>query len=138
MTGYLLAWGQFVAGVLDALENLLLLSMLDQDFGSGLPYLAWMAASLKFMLVGAGLLYVLAGLVRRLRGHWNWILAYLYFERVPLAGSLMLVALAYLGVAGPATTRNLRTTGGSSWLAAGKDRSPASSRSTTTTSSMEP
>ena len=110
MTGYLLAWGQFVAGALDALENLILLSMLDQDFGIALPYLAWIAASLKFMLVGAGLLYVLAGLIRRLRGHWNWILAYLYFERVPLAGSLMLVALAYLGVAGPATTRNLLIT----------------------------
>lgn len=110
ITGYLLAWGQFAAGALDVLENLILLSMLDRDFGGALPYLAWLAASVKFMLVGAGLLYVLAGLIRRLRGHWDWILAYLYFERVPLAGSLALVALAYLGVAGPATTRNLLIT----------------------------
>lgn len=109
-TGYLLSWGQFAAGALDVLENLILLSMLDREFGAALPYLAWLAASVKFMLAGGGLLFVLAGLVRRLRGQWDWILAYLYFERVPLAGSIALIALAYLGVAGPTTTRNLLIT----------------------------
>jgi hypothetical protein len=59
--GIALSWGQCLAALLDAVENYALIRLL---LGSGQelwPVLARWCAMLKFVLVGAGLVYVLFG-----------------------------------------------------------------------------
>ncbi|HEV2761825.1 MAG TPA: oxygenase MpaB family protein, partial [Pyrinomonadaceae bacterium] len=60
-----LAWGQWVAGALDAAENVALLRVLLGGGGEAWPRTAYFCAAAKFALVFAGLLYVLAGLAAR-------------------------------------------------------------------------
>lgn len=58
-----LAWGQWLAGGLDALENVMLLGMIRGDLDPGLALAVGLMASLKFALVAAGLAYLLAALL---------------------------------------------------------------------------
>lgn len=63
--GTLLAWGQFVAGALDAIENYALIKVLLGEQAALWPMLARSCAIPKFILVGLGLLFVLlVGLLR--------------------------------------------------------------------------
>jgi hypothetical protein len=59
--GTLLAWGQWLAGLLDAVENYSLLTMLFDIPTSPWPQIAWGCAVVKFSLVFLGLLYAVAG-----------------------------------------------------------------------------
>lgn len=60
--GAALAWGQLAAGLLDAVENFALIRLLLGSQGAAWPPLARWCAAAKFSLVGAGLVYLLAGL----------------------------------------------------------------------------
>jgi hypothetical protein len=62
-----LAWGQWLAGGLDAIENVALTRMLVAGVADPWPALAWWAAAPKFFLVGIGLAYVLGGVFARPR-----------------------------------------------------------------------
>lgn len=62
--GILLAWAQFAAGLLDAVENYALIRLLLGADDERWPPLARGCALVKFGIVGLGLLYVLIGLVR--------------------------------------------------------------------------
>jgi hypothetical protein len=53
------------AAVFDAIENAFLLLVLEDHGGATAPRVALVAALLKFVLLGAAVAYVLAGLVRR-------------------------------------------------------------------------
>lgn len=64
--GRVLAWAQPVAGLLDAIENFALIKLLLGSTAPLWPTLAWWTALPKFLIVAAGLLYVLVGLVLRL------------------------------------------------------------------------
>jgi hypothetical protein len=67
--GVLLAWGQWLAGVLDAGENAALTTMLLGTVRDPWPAIAWWCAVPKFVLIVAGLLYALAAAgVRLARG----------------------------------------------------------------------
>lgn len=57
--GRMLAWLQWPAGLLDAIENLALLGLLKGNVSSPLPEIAWWCAAPKFAIVGAGILFVL-------------------------------------------------------------------------------
>lgn len=56
--GILLAWGLGLAALLDAVENVALWQVLQGSSASLWPGLARWCAIVKFVLVGAGLLYV--------------------------------------------------------------------------------
>ncbi|MCA9732473.1 MAG: hypothetical protein H6696_12925 [Deferribacteres bacterium] len=58
--GYLLIWGMFAAGLLDAVENIALIQMLLGTTNNLWPSMAYKCASVKFFLVGIGLFYVLS------------------------------------------------------------------------------
>ncbi len=60
--GKLLAWAQLAAALFDGIENLALMAVLA-GWGDLWPLLAWAAALLKFSLVIAGLLFLVAGTV---------------------------------------------------------------------------
>jgi hypothetical protein len=60
-----LAWGQWLAALLDAEENSALAVLLLAGVRDPWPRVAWVCASLKFLLVAAGLLYAAAGLLAR-------------------------------------------------------------------------
>lgn len=63
-----LAWGQWLAALLDAGENYALLIMLVHGPADPWPQLAWWCAAVKFSLVFAGLLLVLiAAIVQGVR-----------------------------------------------------------------------
>ena len=64
--GALLAWGQFFAALLDAVENYALIQVLQGEPGDFWPALARNAAIPKFVLVALGLAFVL------LTGGW-WL-----------------------------------------------------------------
>jgi hypothetical protein len=67
--GVPLAWGQWAAAALDAIENAALTVVLLGDAGDPWPAVAWWSAVPKFVLLTAGLLYVLAAAgVRLARG----------------------------------------------------------------------
>lgn len=55
--GALLAWGQWLAGSLDIVENVALWRTLDEGGQGAGPQIALSMASLKFGLIGLGLLY---------------------------------------------------------------------------------
>jgi hypothetical protein len=56
-----LAWLQFVAAGLDGVENFALIQLLLGSRQPGWPPLALWCASIKFVLIGLGLLYILIG-----------------------------------------------------------------------------
>jgi hypothetical protein len=58
-----LAWAQFLAALLDAIENLALIHLLLNSSRSWLPCLARGCAIVKFSIVGAGLIFILGGLL---------------------------------------------------------------------------
>lgn len=61
--GLLLAWGQLLAGLLDAVENAALVTMLFGTVVIPWPQVAYWCATIKFTLVFAGLIYVALGAV---------------------------------------------------------------------------
>ena len=61
--GIVIAWAQWVAGLLDAGENTGLLFVLFVSPGSPWPELARLCAIPKFLLVGVGVLYAALGVV---------------------------------------------------------------------------
>ena len=58
-----LAWGQWGAAILDAIENVALFVVLVGPVAVPWPQLAWGCAVAKFALVGAGLLYAVLAAV---------------------------------------------------------------------------
>jgi patatin-related protein len=70
--GFFVAWGQLIAGVLDALEDRALAWLLVNDSpDEAHPMLARTCATLKFSLVAAGLAYFASGLVRYAYIRWR-------------------------------------------------------------------
>ncbi len=63
VAGIWLAWAQFVAGMLDCIENYCLIRLLLGSRDAWMPALARACAILKFGIVGIGILYVLIGAV---------------------------------------------------------------------------
>lgn len=61
--GEILAWSQFLAAILDAIENAALISLLFHSKGLWWPAVARGCALIKFTIVGAGLIYIAAGVV---------------------------------------------------------------------------
>jgi hypothetical protein len=61
--GMALAWGQAVAVLCDAIENIVLLKMLLSAAAEPWPAVARWCAVVKFALVLAGLVYALAGFI---------------------------------------------------------------------------
>jgi hypothetical protein len=61
--GLLLAWGLWIAALCDATENLALFSILLGNNVPPLPQIAQICATIKFGLIGLGLLYVIVGVV---------------------------------------------------------------------------
>jgi hypothetical protein len=57
--GRSLAWAQWLAGMLDATENAMLLKILHSGPGSPAPEIAFYCAAIKFAIVIGGLLYIL-------------------------------------------------------------------------------
>ena len=71
--GFLLAWTQFPAALLDAVENTALIQLLLGSSRPALPLVARWCAVIKFTLVGAGLLYIIgAGLVFLVIKFFRW------------------------------------------------------------------
>jgi hypothetical protein len=64
--GLLLSWAQFLAALLDALENYALIRVLLGSENALWPPTALWSAVPKFALVGLGILYILAGAVMTL------------------------------------------------------------------------
>ena len=63
VVGFLLAWAQFLAALLDAVENTALIHLLLGSNQNLYPLVAWVCAGIKFSLVGLGLAYLPAGFV---------------------------------------------------------------------------
>ena len=61
--GVVLAWAQFLAAVLDAVENLALIHLLLNSSHRWLPCLARWCAIIKFSMVGAGLIFISGGVL---------------------------------------------------------------------------
>ncbi len=59
--GAVLAWGQFAAAFFDVLENISLIRLLLGSHLEGWPVLAHWCATLKFLLVGLGILFIISG-----------------------------------------------------------------------------
>lgn len=59
--GAVIAWAQFAAAILDAIENYALIKVLLGASNTVLPALAKWCAIPKFVIVGVGLVYILAG-----------------------------------------------------------------------------
>ena len=58
-----LTWSQFLAAVLDAIENIALIQLLLYSTRRWLPGLARWCAIVKFSIVGAGLTFIVGGLL---------------------------------------------------------------------------
>lgn len=63
-----LAWGQWLAAVLDGIENVALISLLIAGVSGAWPEIAWWCAAGKFALIFLGLVYAFLGLVVHLAG----------------------------------------------------------------------
>jgi hypothetical protein len=63
--GIYLAWGQWIAALLDGLENTSLFIILLQAPAYPWPQIAQIAAIIKFTLIILGLVYVLARIIQR-------------------------------------------------------------------------
>lgn len=61
IVGFLLAWAQVVAALLDAVENTALVLLLLGSSHPLYPPVAWVCAGIKFSLVGLALAYLLVG-----------------------------------------------------------------------------
>ena len=61
MAGLVLAWGQVLAAVCDAVENLALFRLLIGSTLEMWSLVAWSCAVIKFSLIGMGWLYILCG-----------------------------------------------------------------------------
>ena len=61
--GAILAWAQFLAAILDAIENFALIRVLFGATVNLWPALARLCAGPKFLIVSAGLLYIIIGLI---------------------------------------------------------------------------
>jgi hypothetical protein len=61
--GALLAWAQFLAAILDAIENYALIRVLLGANADLWPSLARLCAGPKFLIVTLGLLYIISGLI---------------------------------------------------------------------------
>ncbi|MBN1636374.1 MAG: hypothetical protein JW920_07660 [Deltaproteobacteria bacterium] len=61
--GMILAWLQFVAAILDAIENYALIRLLYGAVSQPWPLIAWACAIPKFAFVLLGILYALVGLI---------------------------------------------------------------------------
>lgn len=61
--GVWLAWGQWLAALLDAAENVALIKMLLDTTAAPWPQIAYWCAAVKFALVLLGLLFVLVGAI---------------------------------------------------------------------------
>lgn len=61
MVGFMLAWGQLLAALCDAVENLALFRLLIGSTQGMWALTAWCCAVVKFTLVGMGWLYILCG-----------------------------------------------------------------------------
>lgn len=59
--GMVLSWGQFLAGLLDAIENFALVQLVLGSSRPFWPITARWCATIKFCIVGAGLVYILIG-----------------------------------------------------------------------------
>ena len=59
--GMALGWGQFLAALLDAIENLALIQLILDSQQPLWPLIARWCAVTKFSIVGAGLIYILFG-----------------------------------------------------------------------------
>jgi hypothetical protein len=62
-TAVVLAWAQFLAAILDTIENLALIQLLLNSSHQWLPCLARWCAIMKFSIVGAGLIFIFGGLL---------------------------------------------------------------------------
>ena len=62
-TGLLLAKLQFVAALLDAIENVALIKLLLGSNNSILPLIAYYFASIKFVIIAIGIIYIIIGLL---------------------------------------------------------------------------
>ena len=58
-----LAWAQFLAAILDTIENIALIRLLLDSSSKWLPWLARWGAIIKFSIVGAGLMFIFVGLL---------------------------------------------------------------------------
>ena len=63
--GWLLAWGLWIAAICDAIENLALYTILLGNNAAPYPQVAQLCAAIKFGLILAGLVYVVAGVIGR-------------------------------------------------------------------------
>jgi hypothetical protein len=63
VAGSWLAWGQWLAALLDAVENVALTVALFGTIAAPWPQMAWWCATLKFLLILAGLAYALVSWV---------------------------------------------------------------------------
>jgi len=61
--GFLLGWTQFMAALLDAIENTALIQLLLGSRNEIYSWTAWGCARIKFTLVGLGLLYMVSGFI---------------------------------------------------------------------------
>ena len=61
--GGILAWAQFLAAILDAVENVALISLMLNSERLWLPVVARGCAIIKFTIVGAGFIYIGFGLL---------------------------------------------------------------------------
>lgn len=68
--GVSLAWGQWLAALLDAVENFVLWKILLGSLNSPLPEIARWAATGKFILIFLGLIYALYAFALYLLGRW--------------------------------------------------------------------
>jgi small-conductance mechanosensitive channel len=63
--GKLFAWLMWVAGILDYVENHAINKMLDGRIEKPWPTVSSVSASLKFMIVATGVMYILSGILVR-------------------------------------------------------------------------
>lgn len=61
--GFLLAWTQFIAALLDAIENTALIQLLLGSRNEMYSWIAWGCAGFKFAFVGLGLIYMVSGFI---------------------------------------------------------------------------
>ena len=61
--GFLLGWAQFIAALMDAIENIALIRLLLGSQQELYAWIAWGCAGIKFTLVGSGLLYMVSGFI---------------------------------------------------------------------------
>lgn len=69
--GYLLGWAQFIAALLDTIENTALIQLLLGAHQEWYAWMAWGCAGIKFTLVGSGLLYMVFGFILITIANWN-------------------------------------------------------------------